>query len=195
MTTGASNSKPKSKPVTKPEPVKQPAPVNKPAPPKKQPDYTPEHYSEIVENEFKEAHETPVSTFSIDVDGASYANARRFINRGQMPPPNAVRVEEFINYFDYQYEQPTGKHPFSIHTEYAKCPWNKDSKLLMIGLQGREISDGQLPPSNFVFLVDVSGSMSSADKLPLVQRSMKNAYGSFASARPGCAGGVCRKRR
>ncbi len=135
-------------------------------------DESPENYTHIVENQFLQATANPVSTFSIDVDGAAYANARRFLNMGQLPPRDAVRVEEFVNYFDYQYKQPTDGKPFAVHTELAKCPWAPEHHLLSVGLQGREIATGQLPPSNFVFLVDVSGSMDEPNKLPLVQSSL-----------------------
>lgn len=135
-------------------------------------DFSAETYTAIHENRFLEATSNPVSTFSIDVDAASYSNARRFIQQKQLPPPDAVRIEEFVNYFDYQYPQPVDGEPFSVNTEFAECPWNSKHRLLMIGLQGRQIETGQLPPSNFVFLVDVSGSMGSPDKLPLVQQSL-----------------------
>ena len=114
-----------------------------------------------------------MSTFSIDVDVASYANLRRFLHDGTMPPPDAVRIEEMINYFDYTYAPPTDQHPFAVHTELAPCPWAPEHRLLMVGLQGRQIETGQLPPSNFVFLIDVSGSMSDDNKLPLVQQSLR----------------------
>jgi Ca-activated chloride channel family protein len=133
---------------------------------------SPENYARIVENDYLETTSNPVSTFSIDVDGAAYANARRFLNLGQLPPRDAVRVEEFINYFDYQYELPSDGTPFAVHTELAKCPWNTEHHLLSINLQGRQMDAGQLPPSNFVFLVDVSGSMQDDNKLPLVQSSL-----------------------
>lgn len=135
-------------------------------------DETPERYAQIFENQFIKPKDNAVSTFSIDVDGAAYANARRFLNMGQLPPKDAVRVEEFVNYFDYKYKQPTDGKPFAVHTELASCPWNTDHHLLSIALQGREIETGQLPPSNFVFLVDVSGSMNDENKLPLVQSSL-----------------------
>lgn len=131
-----------------------------------------EQYNKIVENPFVQVKDQAFSTFSIDVDAASYSNVRRFINSGQRPPADAVRVEEMINYFDYQYPQPTGSDPIRIITELGKCPWNADHHLLMVGLQGRSIEQQQAPPSNLVFLVDVSGSMSSPDKLPLVQQSL-----------------------
>jgi Ca-activated chloride channel family protein len=107
------------------------------------------------------------------VDNASYTNVRRFINSGQTVPKDAVRVEEMVNFFKYEYPQPTNEHPFSINTEYSDCPWNKNHKLLRIGLQGKDIADNQLPASNLVFLIDVSGSMSEANKLPLLKQSLK----------------------
>ncbi len=137
------------------------------------PDQTPENYAAIQENAFLPAVDNPVSTFSIDVDVASYANLRRFLNSNQLPPPDAVRIEEMVNYFDYRYAPPTGPHPFAVHTELAPCPWAPEHRLLMVGLQGRGIETGQLPPSNFVFLIDVSGSMDEANKLPLVQESLR----------------------
>ncbi len=135
--------------------------------------YNTEDYDGIVENRFRKTTDEPLSTFSIDVDGASYSNVRRMINYGQLPPEGAVRVEEFINYFKYNYPQPTGNDPFSINTEISVAPWNKDHKLVMIGLQGKEIATENLPPSNLVFLIDVSGSMQDANKLPLVKASLK----------------------
>jgi Ca-activated chloride channel family protein len=132
-----------------------------------------EGYDHITENPFLKSKENPLSTFSIDVDGASYSNIRRFINNGQLPPDGAVRIEEMINYFNYKYPQPTDNAPFSINTEYTICPWNEQHQLVSIGLQGKKIATENLPPANIVFLVDVSGSMSSPDKLPLVQASMK----------------------
>lgn len=135
--------------------------------------YNTEGYDGIVENRFRKTTNEPLSTFSIDVDGASYSNVRRMINYGQLPPEGAVRVEEFINYFKYKYPQPTSNDPFSINTEISVAPWNKDHKLVMIGLQGKEIATTNLPPSNLVFLIDVSGSMQDANKLPLVKASLK----------------------
>ena len=129
-----------------------------------------EDYSRIQENPFQVPTQTPLSTFSVDVDTASYSNARRFIRQGQLPPKDAVRVEEFINYFDYDYPQPTGDRPFSVTTEVATAPWNTQHQLVHIGLQGRELQTQQ--PSNLVFLIDVSGSMQSANKLALVKRSL-----------------------
>ncbi len=132
-----------------------------------------EGYDHISENKFLKVSDNPLSTFSIDVDAASYSNVRRFITQGQLPPAGAIRIEEMINYFKYNYPQPTGTDPFSINSEIANAPWNKDHKLVMIGLQGKKIPVDDLPPSNLVFLIDVSGSMMSANKLPLVQQSMK----------------------
>ncbi|MEJ8757003.1 von Willebrand factor type A domain-containing protein [Pontibacter sp. H259] len=130
-------------------------------------------YQNIQESIFLEAKKNPLSTFSIDVDNASYSNVRRFINDGQLPPADAVRIEEMINYFDYDYPQPTKEHPFSVTTELAACPWNKENLLLHIGLQGKEIPTDNLPASNIVFLIDVSGSMMMDDKLPLVKSGFK----------------------
>lgn len=132
-----------------------------------------EEYSKIVENEFKNTKRDPLSTFSIDVDKASYSNVRRFINDGQLPPANAVRVEEMINYFTYQYPQPSDGKPFSITMESSGCPWNKNHKLIHVGLQGRKIETKELTPSNLVFLLDVSGSMDEPDKLPLLKSSIR----------------------
>lgn len=132
-----------------------------------------EEYESLKENRFLSAVKQPLSTFSLDVDAASYGNIRRMINQGQMPPKDAVRVEEMINYFSYNYPQPTDGHPVKIVTETAVCPWNKDHQLLRIGVKAKEIPAEMLPATNFVFLIDVSGSMYSADKLPLVKSSMK----------------------
>ena len=132
-----------------------------------------EDYSPIFENTDKDPFNDPVSTFSIDVDNASYSNVRRFIKQRQRPPIDAVRIEEMINYFDYKYPQPKDEHPFSITTELSDCPWNKDRQLLLIGIQGKDVDYKNLPPSNLVFLIDVSGSMRSENKLPLVKSAMK----------------------
>jgi Ca-activated chloride channel family protein len=132
-----------------------------------------EEYELFVENQFTSPKSEPLSTFSIDVDNASYTNVRRFINQGQKVPKDAVRIEEMMNFFKYNYEQPTSNHPFAIHTEYSECPWNEKHKLVKIGLQGKDIDSDVLPNSNFVFLIDVSGSMSSQNKLPLLKESMK----------------------
>ncbi len=132
-----------------------------------------EDYDHITENGFHRVTNDPLSTFSIDVDAASYSNVRRFLNEGKLPPAGAVRVEEMINYFKYQYPQPINSDPFSISTEIGDCPWNKENKLVMIGLQGKEIPVDELPASNLVFLIDVSGSMMQQNKLPLVKASLK----------------------
>lgn len=136
-------------------------------------DFNREGYDKITENRFLKVTDNPLSTFSIDVDAASYSNIRRFINNSQLPPAGAVRIEEMVNYFKYEYPQPTNGEPFSINTEISDAPWNKDHKLVLIGLQGKKIPTQNLPPSNLVFLIDVSGSMQSAEKLPLVRSSMK----------------------
>ncbi len=132
-----------------------------------------EEYNTIVENDFLESMSNPLSTFSIDVDAASYSNARRFINENTIPPRDAVRVEEFINYFDYDYPQPKDGSPFSITTEIGECPWNKDNYLVHIGIKGKELIGNEKRQSNLVFLLDVSGSMTPENKLPLVKKSMK----------------------
>ncbi len=132
-----------------------------------------EEYDGITENIFHDPLKNPLSTFSIDVDAASYSNIRRFITGGQRPPKDAVRIEEMINYFDYEYAQPKGEDPFSISTEISTAPWNTKHKLVHIGLQGKNIPKENLPPSNLVFLIDVSGSMSDENKLPLLKTSFK----------------------
>ncbi len=132
-----------------------------------------EEYNSINENIFHSPARNPLSTFSIDVDAASYSNIRRFINASQMPPKDAVRIEEMINYFDYDYPQPEGQDPFSVNTEVAVCPWDTDHYLVHIGLQGKNIATENLPPSNLVFLLDVSGSMNQANKLPLLKSAFK----------------------
>ena len=137
------------------------------------PEFNTEGYSTVHENGFKNAKDNPLSTFSIDVDRASYSNVRRFINSGQLPPVDAVRIEEMINYFSYDYKQPDDEHPFSINYELSACPWEPEHKLLHIGLQGKKIATENLPASNIVFLIDVSGSMGSANKLPLLKSAFK----------------------
>jgi len=132
-----------------------------------------EEYSAFAENRFKDAKSEPLSTFSLDVDVASYSNVRRMINQGQKPPKDAVRIEQFINYFSYDYPNPTGKHPIGIVTETHPCPWNRDNLLVRIGVKAKEIPSQNLPASNFVFLIDVSGSMFSPNRLPLVKSSLK----------------------
>jgi Ca-activated chloride channel family protein len=132
-----------------------------------------EEYSSFAENRFKEAKSEPLSTFSLDVDVASYSNVRRMINQGKKPEKDAVRVEQLINYFSYDYPQPKGEHPVSIITETQPCPWQKEHLLVRIGVKAKEIPSENLPASNFVFLIDVSGSMFSANRLPLVKSSLK----------------------
>ena len=133
-----------------------------------------EEYSRIYENDFLSATTNPLSTFSIDVDTASYTNTRRFlIQQNQLPPKDAVRIEEFINYFTYNYPQPEGEDPFSVTMEMGKCPWNSNHHLALIGVQGDTMKDETMPASNLVFLIDVSGSMGSANKLPLLKKAFK----------------------
>lgn len=130
-----------------------------------------EEYNAIEENNFKSVKNYPLSTFSVDVDTASYSNIRRMINNGGTVVPDAVRIEEMINYFKYEYENPTGDVLFSVNTELSDCPWNENAKLLLIGLQAKEIDMDNRPSSNLVFLLDVSGSMNAPDKLPLMQKA------------------------
>lgn len=132
-----------------------------------------EAYSTINENGFKNAQDNPLSTFSADVDAASYSNVRRFIQGGQLPPKDAVRIEEMINYFGYDYPQPKGNYPVSITTEMSEAPWNKNNRLVKIGLKAKSINTDDLPASNLVFLIDVSGSMAGPTRLELVKTSLK----------------------
>jgi Ca-activated chloride channel family protein len=132
-----------------------------------------ESYDRIVDNPFLGARTNPLSTFSVDVDRASYSNVRRFLTSGQRPPKDAVRIEELVNYFTYEYPEPDNRHPFSVTTEVARTPWHADHLLVRIGLQARRLSPASLPASNLVFLIDVSGSMNDPYKLPLVKESLK----------------------
>nr|WP_295925501.1 von Willebrand factor type A domain-containing protein [uncultured Dyadobacter sp.] len=132
-----------------------------------------ESYRPINENGFQIAGQQPVTTFSVDVDRASYSNVRRFLNMGQIPPADAIRIEEMINYFDYDYAQPAGEHPIAISSEMTDSPWNPGLKLLHIGLQAKTIPQNNLPASNLVFLIDVSGSMMDQNKLPLLKQAFK----------------------
>jgi Ca-activated chloride channel family protein len=132
-----------------------------------------ETYQTIEEHPFKLVNLNPLSTFSIDVDTASYSNIRRFINEGSLPPKDAVRIEELINYFSYDYPQPQGDQPFAVITEVSQAPWNPNHQLVHIGLQSKKISSEDLPPSNLVFLIDVSGSMDQPDKLPLLKSAFR----------------------
>lgn len=135
-------------------------------------EFNTEEYGKINERGFVSPLSNPLSTFSIDVDTASYANARRYLNSGEKVPQDAVRIEEMINYFKYDYPKPDGDVPFSVYTEISACPWKKDHQLLLIGLQGKEIDISDIPSSNLVFLVDVSGSMQDPNKLPLVKQAL-----------------------
>jgi Ca-activated chloride channel homolog len=136
-------------------------------------DFNTATYDKVEENPFLPAATNPLSTFSIDVDTASYANVRRFINSGSLPPKDAVRVEEMINYFTYDYKDPEGDKPFSIDVDATSCPWEPNHRLLRIGLKGREVANEKRPASNLVFLLDVSGSMMPAERLPLVKQAMR----------------------
>ncbi len=137
------------------------------------PGFNTEAYDRIDENRFKRVVDDPLSTFSIDVDTASYANVRRFLNEGRLPPPDAVRIEELINYFRFDYGDNTGDAPFDVSTEVASCPWNPRHRLALVGLQARKLAQEKTPPRNLVFLLDVSGSMMPANKLPLVKTAMR----------------------
>ena len=137
------------------------------------PGHNTEGYDHLTDNPFLSVGPNPLSTFSIDVDTASYSNVRRFLNQGSLPPADAVRIEELINYFNYDYDAPTGDDPFATHMEIAGCPWAPDHRLARIGLKGMQIAEEDRPASNLVFLLDVSGSMSSANKLPLLKEAMK----------------------
>ncbi len=132
-----------------------------------------EEYDRIYENPFVSPLTHALSTFSIDVDRAAYSNVRRFLQNNQLPNPDAVRIEEMINYFDYTYPQPTDQHPFSITLEAGVCPWNSGHTLVSIGLKGKDVDVSNIPTSNLVFLLDVSGSMDAPNKLPLLKQSFK----------------------
>jgi Ca-activated chloride channel family protein len=140
------------------------------------PSYGTEAYGEIQDNRFYRVADKDTSTFSIDVDTASYANVRRFLDQeGRLPPPNAVRIEELVNYFPYEYQPPAtdSAHPFAAHTAVAICPWEPKHRLVRVALKGKVLQQAERPAANLVFLLDVSGSMSPANKLPLVKRSMQ----------------------
>ena len=130
-----------------------------------------EGYDKITDNPFFDAKTTPLSTFSIDVDTAAYANTRRFLNQGSLPPKDAVRIEELINYFEYAYPEPTGADPFGVTAEVSEAPWNPAHRLVHLGIQGKRVQTRDLPSNNLVFLLDVSGSMNSANKLPLLKKA------------------------
>lgn len=130
-------------------------------------------YDRVYENPFLAARDQALSTFSVNVDTASYSNVRRFLNEGTIPPPDAVRVADFINYFHYNYPQPRGKEPIAVCSDIGPCPWNPEHRLVRIGLQAKGIETERLPPRNLVFLIDVSGSMNAPNRLPLVQQGLK----------------------
>ncbi|MFZ5988940.1 MAG: vWA domain-containing protein, partial [Bacillota bacterium] len=136
-------------------------------------DFNTESYNAIYENKFLDTLNSPLSTFSIDVDTASYSNIRRFLNSSRKPPADAVRIEEMINYFTYDYPKPQNEDPFSITTEIAKCPWNPKNNLMLVGLQAEKLQTEDMPPNNLVFLLDVSGSMDEPNKLPLLKSAFK----------------------
>jgi len=172
--------------VSKPQPAavpREPPPASAPTPQGEYWSTVPEgrgpgragdRYDRLVENPFRAVKDHPLSTFSIDVDTASYANVRRFLlQEGRLPPPGAVRIEELVNYFDYDYAGPEDDVPFAAHVEVAGCPWTPGHRLVRVALKGKEVDTEQRPPSNLVFLLDVSGSMNSPDKLPLLKQGMK----------------------
>ena len=134
---------------------------------------TSEQYNTIVENPFISVSEEAISTFSIDADGGAYGNMRRFLEQGQIPPSDAIRTEELINYFNYNYAEPNTHDPISLEGEVSDCPWNKDHKLMRIGIKGEHMEKADYPASNIVFLIDISGSMSSTNKLPMLKEGIK----------------------
>lgn len=136
-------------------------------------EFNTETYDHVVDNRFLSVTDNPLSTFSIDVDTASYSNLRRFLTGGQLPPPGAVRIEEMLNYFTYDYPQPADGVPFSVNVEIAECPWKAEHRLVRIGLKGKDVARDKRPVSNLVFLLDVSGSMQESNKLPLVKTAMR----------------------
>ncbi|MEM9896243.1 MAG: von Willebrand factor type A domain-containing protein [Bacteroidota bacterium] len=147
--------------------------IARPAPIYYPPSFNTEEYAAISENGFKKVADHALSTFSIDVDAASYSNVRRFLNAGKLPPKDAVRVEEMINYFSYDYQAPESNEPFSIETAVTKAPWNTSHLVARVGLQGKKLDMKKAPASNIVFLLDVSGSMSAPNKLPLLKSAFK----------------------
>jgi Ca-activated chloride channel family protein len=140
-------------------------------------EFNTEAYDRIDDNPFLTVMRNPLSTFSIDVDTASYANVRRFLNQGQLPPKDAVRIEELLNYFTYDYPAPEDGLPFSVSADVTGCPWNGEHRLVRIGLKGKEFAEDQRPPSNLVFLIDVSGSMEPPNKLPMLKSALKMLVG------------------
>jgi Ca-activated chloride channel family protein len=137
-------------------------------------DQSGDNFDKITENKFIKASEEPTSTFSVDADGAAYAYMRRCINNGRLPDANSVRIEEFLNYFTFDYADPTGDETVAINAEIGDCPWNTEHKLLRLGLKGKSLSDNEIPDANYIFLVDVSGSMFGADRLDLVKSGLCN---------------------
>jgi Ca-activated chloride channel homolog len=135
-------------------------------------EFNTENYAHVAENAFLNVADQPLSTFSIDVDTASYSNARRFLNDGTLPPKDAIRIEEWLNYFSYDYPEPVAKEPFSVTSEVSACPWNGSHRLLRLGLKSQQISQAETPARNLVFLLDVSGSMMPENKLPLLKRGL-----------------------
>ena len=131
------------------------------------------HYDAYQENRFLKVNDEPQSTFSIDVDGASYSDVRGQINRNELPNPDAVRIEEFINYFPYDYTTPKDDLAFAINSEVGDCPWNSEHKLMKVAIKGKEIMKENLPTNNLVFLIDVSGSMNSPEKLDLIKKGFR----------------------
>jgi Ca-activated chloride channel homolog len=140
---------------------------------RERPSFGGEGYAHVSENPFRETRQDALSTFAIDVDSASYANVRRFIEGGSLPPADAVRIEELINYFPYRYPAPPSDDPVGVTLEVNDCPWNDDTRLARVGLRARDVAPRQRPPSNLVFLIDVSGSMADGNKLPLVKQSLR----------------------
>ena len=159
-----------------------------PASPKDE-EYNTEQYDKINDNPFLDVKQNPLSTFSIDVDTASYANVRRYLTSGSLPPKDAVRIEELINYFSYNYKEPEGKTPFSVSTEISTAPWKPENFLMKIALKGASIEKENIPPRNLVFLLDVSGSMLTADKLPLVKQGLKLLLGELTEKAGGSTNG------
>ena len=149
------------------------APSPAPPPPSMPVEYSTESYDRIYETGYREVTKEPLSTFSVDVDTAAYSNVRRFLRNGKMPPRDAVRIEELINYFSYQFARPEGDVPFIVTTELAVCPWAEGHQILQVALAAPALQTEETPPRNLVFLLDVSGSMSSPDKLPLLQAALK----------------------
>jgi len=135
-------------------------------------EFNTENYAHVAENEFSNVVDQPLSTFSIDVDTASYSNARRFLNDGALPPKDAIRIEEWLNYFSYDYPEPVAPEPFSVTSEVSACPWNESHRLVRLGLKSEQVSQAETPARNLVFLLDVSGSMMPENKLPLLKRGL-----------------------